>query len=171
MVTANAPYTYQLVENLTIDEKKEYRLTFTATKDDPTNWFRICCSQDIATLYIDNLRVIDRSATSVRSKKVNYSDPVISEFELQHAYPNPFNSSTTIRYRLSQPADIFLAVYNLTGHKVRTLVNGSRSAGFHNERWNGADDAGHALPSGVYFYRLQVRGECVDLGRKLVLVK
>ena len=79
-------------------------------------------------------------------------------------YPNPFNPETAIRYVLPQEGKVRLAVYDLLGHEVAVLVDGSRSVGHHTVRFDGGD-----LPSGSYVYRLQV-GEGV-VSRTMTLVK
>jgi hypothetical protein len=69
-------------------------------------------------------------------------------------YPNPFNPVTTINYQLSSPSDTELIIYNLKGQKIRTLVDDYRDAGMKSAQWNGKDDSGRDVSSGVYFYRL-----------------
>jgi flagellar hook assembly protein FlgD len=73
---------------------------------------------------------------------------------LEQNYPNPFNPATQIRYTLAEAAPTRLEIYNLTGRKVRTLVSGHQAAGHHNLTFDGKDDNGAALVSGVYFYKL-----------------
>ena len=75
-------------------------------------------------------------------------------FSLSPNYPNPFNAGTAIRFGLPRPADIDLSVFNLAGQRVSTLAQGHRDAGTYELRWDGRDDDGHELASGVYFYRL-----------------
>ena len=77
------------------------------------------------------------------------------KFQLLQNYPNPFNPVTTIEYTLPQPAQVSLAVYNLRGQIVRTLVDEEQSAGVHSILWRGEDGAGAQVGSGVYFYRLR----------------
>jgi flagellar hook assembly protein FlgD len=84
--------------------------------------------------------------------------------------PNPFNPETTIRYSLSKPGRVVLRIYNASGALVRTLVDEPRPAGSYTARWNGADDAGRRLGSGVYFYEIQTASGFRD-ARKLVLLK
>jgi hypothetical protein len=83
-------------------------------------------------------------------------------------YPNPFNPSTTIQYQLNSAAEVRLAVYNLKGQLVKTLVNGYESSGSHLVVWDGLDDRGLAAASGVYFYRLNAGG-CLRTGKMLLL--
>ena len=90
---------------------------------------------------------------------------------LDQNYPNPFNSDTVIRFALPESADVELAVYNLAGQRVATLVRGGREAGMYIVRWDGRDDGGRALASGVYLYRLSWQNGQRMETRKLLLVK
>ena len=78
-----------------------------------------------------------------------------SSFQLAQNYPNPFNPDTMIRFALPHSGSVELAIYNRAGQRVATLVDGIRHAGSHAVLWNGHDDAGDAVASGVYLYRLQ----------------
>lgn len=85
------------------------------------------------------------------------------------SYPNPFNPSCTIRYDLPSPGRVRIGVFNAGGSLVRTLADGWREPGVYNEVWDGRDSASRALPSGVYFYRLEA-GDFVAT-RKMVLLR
>jgi hypothetical protein len=95
------------------------------------------------------------------------------EFVLHQNYPNPFNPFTTISYDLLKPAKVQLAVYNNTGQLIRTLVQQFQQKGSFSILWQGTDQHGRLLPSGVYMYQLRVNdGNQVYLGsKKMVLVK
>ena len=82
-------------------------------------------------------------------------------------YPNPFNPSTTIRYGVSEDTRVTLRVYNTLGQEVATLVNGFQSTGYHTATWDGRTNAGTAVSSGVYIYRL-VAGDVVRTERMLL---
>jgi hypothetical protein len=83
--------------------------------------------------------------------------------------PNPFNPSTTIEYRLGQGGPVALRVYDLNGRMVRELVNEAQDADRHAVEWDGRDDMGRAMASGVYFYQLNAPG--VRETRRMVLTK
>jgi hypothetical protein len=85
------------------------------------------------------------------------------------AYPNPFNPETTIRYELAARTHVSLRVYDVSGAVVRTLVNDVKAAGSYSMTWNGKDDHGSSVSSGVYFYRITA-GSFQDV-RKMTLVK
>ncbi|UCG62773.1 MAG: T9SS type A sorting domain-containing protein [Candidatus Zixiibacteriota bacterium] len=95
--------------------------------------------------------------------------PVPSYYSLSYAYPNPFNSHTTIPYSLENPARVDLSVYNLLGQKVKTLVSGSKPAGEHMISWDGTDSKGEPVSSGIYLYRLRA-GDYTN-SRKMLLLK
>ncbi|WP_456426599.1 FG-GAP-like repeat-containing protein [Rhodocaloribacter sp.] len=92
-----------------------------------------------------------------------------SGFALGENYPNPFNPTTTITYRLGARTDVMLAVYDVLGRRVRTLATGVRTAGTHRVAWDGRNDAGAAVPSGMYFYRLDAGA--FSRSRAMMLVK
>ena len=79
-------------------------------------------------------------------------------FELSQNYPNPFNPTTTIRYQLPAQSNVAIKVYNILGQEVKTLVNEVRSAGAHTAVWDGVNNKGTQVASGVYFYRIEANG-------------
>ncbi|MCD4828212.1 MAG: DUF1565 domain-containing protein [Candidatus Cloacimonetes bacterium] len=84
-------------------------------------------------------------------------------------YPNPFNPSTTIRCALPQDGNVSVRVYNARGQLVRTLVDGDMPAGYHDIVWDGRDNHGSAVGSGVYLCRMQAGSN--SRVRKLLLLK
>ncbi len=93
----------------------------------------------------------------------------LARFAMAQNSPNPFNPSTTIRYDLPAPGRVELAVYNAAGRRVANLIDGDLEPGGHTATWNGVDEAGRPVASGVYFFRLTHGGESVT--RKGVLLK
>lgn len=97
-------------------------------------------------------------------------DPVQTlRFELFGNYPNPFNPSTTISFDLPVRATVNLDIFNLRGQKIRSLVESELPAGTHSAVWNGLDDQGHPVSSGVYLYRLSDSTNTTT--RKMMLLK
>ena len=92
-----------------------------------------------------------------------------AEFSLHGNYPNPFNPVTTLRYSLSNRANVTVSVYNLMGQQIIDLVNRYHDAGFHQVVWSGKDNVGNTVPSGVYFYRVTTKDE--SLTGKMLLMK
>ncbi|MBN2091033.1 T9SS type A sorting domain-containing protein, partial [candidate division KSB1 bacterium] len=84
-------------------------------------------------------------------------------------YPNPFNPETTVEYYLPKDGVVELAIYNMLGQKVRTVVNDFRLAGTYKISWNGLDQQGHSVPSGIYFIRLV--GKDFQVDHKILLIK
>ena len=122
------------------------------------------------TFYLDEIELLPRPRSpSVTAVLETREAPLPSAFALQQNYPNPFNSGTVIRFELPEAGETELAVYNLVGQKVATLVDGTRETGQYRLRWDGRDNSGQSLASGVYFYRLRSR-EKVDT-RKLLLLR
>ena len=77
------------------------------------------------------------------------------EYGLEQNYPNPFNPTTSIRFSLTKPINVTLEIFNVLGQHVKTLVNNELGAGFHTVTWDGTNDAGQTVASGVYLYRIQ----------------
>ncbi len=90
-------------------------------------------------------------------------------YSLSQNYPNPFNPSTTIEYSLPTKSDVTISIYNILGQEVRTLVNTSMSVGDHVTHWNGTDQAGDRVASGVYFYR--IKADDFVSSKKMLLLK
>ncbi len=90
-------------------------------------------------------------------------------FSLSQNYPNPFNPSTVLSYTLPTQAHINITVFNIQGRLVRTLTDTDKPAGEHTVEWNGTDENGRSVATGVYFYRMAA-GEFSET-RKMVLVK
>jgi len=89
---------------------------------------------------------------------------------LHRNWPNPFNPRTTFAFSMAQPGRATLKVYNVRGQLVRTVADGRFGAGEHEVQWNGDDNTGRTVASGVYLYRLQVGGRTVGT-RKCLLLK
>ena len=91
------------------------------------------------------------------------------EFALQQNYPNPFNPSTQIQYALPTDANVTIAIYDLVGRQIRTLVNEQVTAGFHSTLWNATNDMGSPVSAGVYIYTITAN-EFRDV-KKMILLK
>ncbi len=91
------------------------------------------------------------------------------EFALHNNYPNPFNPVTTIRYDIPEQADVEITIHNLLGQMVKTLVNETMNPGKYSVIWDGTNNAGMPLSSGVYIYRLVTQE--FSQSKKLILLK
>lgn len=114
-------------------------------------------------------------ASMSRITGVEPMDQMIPEnFQLAQNYPNPFNPSTSITFSVPRAADAQLLVYNSAGRLVRKLADGHLTSGKYTADWDGRDDNGSSVATGVYFYRLSVVQNGTSLyqsTRKMVLVK
>ncbi len=97
------------------------------------------------------------------------TNPLPSELCLYQNYPNPFNSTTIIDYALPKASDVRIRIHNILGQQVRDLVNQRQTAGYKTILWDGRNDNGTEVSSGVYFYRIEAgnRVKC----KKMVLLK
>jgi hypothetical protein len=105
------------------------------------------------------------------STDVEERNAPILQAGLDQNIPNPFNPVTTIVYYIPEgaPRKATLVVYDVTGARVRTLADGTIPSGRHEVRWNGTNDRGNRVGTGVYFYRLQMPG--FSDTKKMVLLK
>ena len=96
-------------------------------------------------------------------------------FELGQNYPNPFNPETELRYSLPKGGYVELVIVNLLGKPIRTLVSDGQPAGWYRMLWDGRNDLGNQVGSGIYFYRLAVKpedgGEQFTRIRKMTLLR
>lgn len=95
--------------------------------------------------------------------------PKPTEFVLEQNYPNPFNPTTRIRFSLPNTENVSLIIYNMLGQKVQTLVRQRLTANRYDYVWNGLNDDGNALPSGMYIYRLTAGSR--QFIKKMVMIR
>jgi hypothetical protein len=119
--------------------------------------------------YKYRLKQIDNDGSFEYSNIVEVEIEQPKYFELFQNYPNPFNPETTIKYSLSENAEVQLSVYNILGENVATLVNENQTAGIHNVQFNAA-----GLASGIYIYRLKIKsvvGKNFAVQKKMIVMK
>ena len=92
-----------------------------------------------------------------------------AEFELHQNYPNPFNPGTRIEYTLKKAGHVSLHIYNVLGEKVKTLLDQDQPVGFYRINWDGKNDKGQSVSSGLYLYKLQVNG--FSQAKRMLLLK
>jgi flagellar hook assembly protein FlgD len=95
--------------------------------------------------------------------------PTENKFSLQQNYPNPFTNKTTIDFNIAQPTHVSLSIYNLSGQKVKTLVDADYMPGAYHLQWHGRTEAGQTVPDGIYLYQLQTENGM--LAKKMILKK
>jgi hypothetical protein len=134
--------------------------------------FRDASHQE-ADLTLEKVEVADRSGkVYLEAAKVNAAVALPKAFALSQNSPNPFNPSTTISYEIPESSGsvkVVMAVYNIRGQKVITLVDELKETGQYSVNWNGQDESGRRVSSGVYFYRMNA-GDFKAV-RKMVIVK
>jgi len=118
------------------------------------------------TIYWDDVSIsVIGSVTSAGGTK----DELPTSYELGDNYPNPFNPSTKIQVGIPEAGNTLIVIYNTLGQKVRTLTDEFHAAGRFEVTWDGKDDAGRTVGTGVYLYRL-VSGQ-KSMVKKMILVK
>jgi len=114
-----------------------------------------------------NVVLSNETAVRVDEEK---STPVVREFRLSQNYPNPFNPSTRIDFSVPVQSNVSIAVYDVLGKRIVTLVDGKNySAGSHTVEWNGTDDLGRNVGSGIYFYKITTQK--FSQTKKMILMK
>ncbi|MCF8357088.1 MAG: choice-of-anchor J domain-containing protein [Melioribacteraceae bacterium] len=114
--------------------------------------------------YIDDIRI--EGVTGV-DKILNINS---NEYILNQNYPNPFNPTTMITFSIIENCNVELFIYNFKGQKVKQLISNQLSSGEHSIIWNGDDDSGSSVSSGIYFYKLNVNGR-TEATKKCLLLK
>ena len=104
----------------------------------------------------------------VAAVRLRYLGSAPTASRLEPNYPNPFNPTTAIRYDLKADGVVSLRVYGVNGQPVRTIVSAAQRAGPHAAQWDGRDEVGRVVSSGVYLYELRV-GEFAEVRRMLLM--
>ena len=122
-----------------------------------------CVSANSHIFMVDNVEIDAPTSTN------NENNEVVAISSLEGNYPNPFNPETTIAFSTKENGNISLDIYNIRGQKVRTLLNETKQAGKHTVVWNGKDDNGKNVASGVFFYRM--KSGKFSSTKKMILMK
>ncbi len=109
--------------------------------------------------------LVQDSVTSIKYENTQVPD----KFELRQNFPNPFNPTTTVKFRLGIQSRINLSVYNVLGKEIKTLAEATLSAGEYTYSWDGKDNEGNSLPGGIYF--IQMKAQSFRKTIKAVLLK
>ena len=116
-----------------------------------------------------DFKLIAGDAQYVSEKSNQILDDIPSEFSLEQNYPNPFNPITNMNFELPRSGRVMLTIYNVRGQVVKTIMNENLSYGYHTATWQGRDNQGRSVASGVYFSELQASG--IRKMRKMILLK
>ena len=123
-----------------------------------------------AQAYFDWLPTYTGSAPKCRESD---ADTLYNEIVIENNYPNPFTNVTLIRFHLPEAGMTLMEIYNINGKKVKTLVNETLGAGLHDISWRSLNDNGNVVSSGLYFCKIQVRGQSNKYhgSKKMILIK
>jgi len=132
----------------------------------------ITFAAQIPAFSVAGLNITDRYGTAVaidslRTSVENQVEPV-HDFSLQQNYPNPFNPRTSIQFSIADKDQVSLIVYGIMGQRVRTLFRGEKSPGVYAIDWDGLDESGQVVGSGVYIYVLKSGQQ--TLSKKMVII-
>ena len=163
-LTTQAPFSVE-TPNLVIPagENATVNVTFSPTAEGVV-------SGELTILSDDNSAPVTTVQLSGTGSPVDNDDnvnPVITE--LKGNYPNPFNPSTTIAFSLKDSGPVRVDIYNMSGQRVKTLINGDLPAGNHSIVWNGTDSSSRGVASGVYFFKMQA-GKYTST-KKMIMMK
>lgn len=114
---------------------------------------------------IDNIMIVTGTAVGVSTENVELKPMTV----LYQNYPNPFKPLTNIRFGLNKDSKVSLDIYNIKGQKVKQLTGDYFKAGTHTLQWDGSDDSGRSVASGIYFYRMSADG--MTKTQKMILLK
>ncbi len=177
-------YIWNMEVRSNIEDKID--LTFSGLDRLPEHWTAFLCHNllrihhnlkednqysfyNIKKNHINSLQIIIGKHQFIEDFLQNENDLPFA-YQLDCNFPNPFNTSTTIRYALPRPQEVSIKIYNLLGEHVRTLIdNKLKEAGYHHVTWNGCDETGRLVGSGLYIYQLQTN--TFTSCRKMLLIK
>ena len=114
-------------------------------------------------------RYVGASGTSQLSIGGNSSNGLPDRFTTYPNFPNPFNPTTQIQYDLPKDRFVSIAIYDVIGRNIRTLINTNQTAGYHSIYWDAKNDFGEGVAAGMYIYTIQA-GE-FRATKKMVLLK
>ena len=159
-----APHWY---EDINIDGYGEYGpYVFECNIDDPQVMFKFVLGGNLEPIFLDAVRIVDKQWTEVNSEDVE----VVQHHRLNQNFPNPFNPKTTIEYDVRNQTSVEIVIFDVLGRGIRTLVSGEETAGFHRIVWNGQDNNGSQVSSGVYLCTMTTTEGFTET-RKLLLLR
>ena len=116
-----------------------------------------------------SVRKVETVVTSVAERPTEGIAIRPENYALSQNYPNPFNPETLFEYKVGQAGNIRIEIYNAIGQKIKTVVDALHPEGTYVARWDGTNDAGAKVTTGVYFYRLRAKNAFMT--RKMILAK
>ena len=156
---------YHWIENLPVDQAKNSIAKWGDYDNDGDPDFILIGeteSGNIVKIYKNNFISVDLSTD-------NENETISSNYLLHQNYPNPFNPVTTLHYDLPKNAMVNIAIYDMLGRQVKTLINDQQTAGFKSVQWNATNNAGQPVSAGLYLYTIEA-GKFRQT-KKMVLLK
>jgi|GEM_PF-4006400 len=126
-------------------------------------------SPAVVTIKAVDLRNVDNEKTEITTAEQHETPFVPKATVLMQNFPNPFNPVTTLTFDAAQAGSVTIAVYDVSGRLVATLLNARVEVGRHHVEWNGKNSNGSLVPSGIYFYRMKTAG--YEATKKMILVR
>ncbi|MFQ5583753.1 MAG: T9SS type A sorting domain-containing protein [Calditrichia bacterium] len=168
-----SPNVHVVTRNLPPDSRQVKNLVFNI----PGSWnvylrvgLRLPANLDIGQSMVEAYYIEDGGGRQgYLAKNAGAPGVTPTRFELFQNYPNPFNPETIIRFALPQQANVKLTIYDVSGRQVRVLLKKQMSAGYHTATWDGRNDNGVQVGTGVYFYHITA-GDFSQV-RKMLLVR
>jgi|GEM_PF-6637115 len=126
--------------------------------------------EEMSLLAFGDAMTSDGAIKGIGSAGIEIEGEVAKYFDyLKNCYPNPFNPITTVEYSISRDSHVNLSIYNANGQLVRVLVNGKQKKNVYSISWDGKDNGGRAVASGIYFCRL--KSDFFEKSQKLILLR
>jgi hypothetical protein len=150
-VKANVPEGWQVVSNFENGVLRVAMAGLTPLTDGSIAVIKLGLKNPESVVSVNGSTKMNDEVSATMSAKVR---EIPADFSLSQNYPNPFNPTTNIKYGLSTDSRVSLVVYNILGQAVRTLVSADQEAGIYNVKWDGTNDFGSRVSSGIYIYRI-----------------
>ena len=149
--------------------QREVDLTTFIDPESPQVWLRYHFISDDQTgqlgYVIDDVELYEGFPTIVKDQK----SQVPQDYYLSHNYPNPFNPQTTFTFRIPQDAFVTIRIYDILGNYIKEIMAEEKKAGCYNMTWDGRDNHGEAVPTGLYIYHM--RANSFSASKKMTIIK
>ena len=116
-----------------------------------------------------SIRIVPNSTVSTDQLAIESDQSIPSSYFLNENNPNPFNPSTILSYFIPEQGHVVIDISNVNGQRVKTYTSGIQAPGKHSIKWDGKDEKGSKLESGIFFYSMNVDGRVIDTKKMLLL--
>ena len=163
------PYTFSIKSNNDLPPGLDFALLDIPNKNVLRNIFSesITIQESLKNGY--DITIIAGDEQYVTDMITNILEAIPAKYSLSQNYPNPFNPTTKIDFSLPRSDDVTVTIYNLMGQQIKVLMNSNLEYGYHTATWNGLDQLGRPVASGVYFSELRTRN--FRKTKKMLLLK